>query len=104
MQVGGIAASGAGFSRPSPASKPVSGTVGDSGGSLSDSGEAAVVKLQSSADRQVRFEYDFDEQELYVQVVDGNTGEVLRQIPDQEYQQLINRLQDLVDKYVTLQG
>ena len=104
MQVGGLLTSGAGFSRPVPASKPSSGPVGENSGNPSPSGEAAVVELKSSADRKVRFEFDFNEQEVYVQVVDGDTGEVLRQIPDQEYHQLIGRLQALVDTYVTPTG
>ncbi len=100
MQVGGLPASGADVSRLIFESPSGSGPAGEKRTPPPTGENATVVDLSPSGDRRVRFHYDFHDQEIYVQVVDGHNGEVLRQIPDQKYRRLIGRLQDLVETYL----
>jgi len=57
---------------------------------------AVLSKLAEIMNRALNFEVHMDTQEVYVQVVDRDTGEVVRQIPSEELVRLSERIRDAV--------
>jgi len=57
---------------------------------------AVLTKLAEVMNRSLSFEVHMDTREVYIEVVDRETGEVVRQIPSEELVRLSERIRDAV--------